>query len=144
MNSATWKAMSSADRMYGSSPYVCKLQRATYQWDKNYSTKKKKKKEKSSTDFLSKVKIMTLSFVMWPTGFSMKVSWCYLTHTKRTKESGSENELFDGTYKLVQSSVQIAGLFGELGPANVSPHRIPLHELICNLKSVIFWHVKME
>ena len=36
------------------------------------------------------------------------------------------------TYLDVQFSVQIAGLFGELGPANVSPHSLPLHELICN------------
>lgn len=34
------------------------------------------------------------------------------------------------TYKLVQFSVHIAGLFGEFGPLNVSPHRLPLHEFI--------------
>lgn len=39
-------------------------------------------------------------------------------------------------YKLVQFSVHIAGLFGELGPANVSPHLLPLHVLIC--KSNLF------
>lgn len=37
----------------------------------------------------------------------------------------------EGTYKLVQSSVQIAGLLGELGPLKVSPHLIPLQVLIC-------------
>ena len=37
------------------------------------------------------------------------------------------------TYKLVQFSVQIAGLFGELGPTNVSPHVLPLHVFICTL-----------
>lgn len=37
------------------------------------------------------------------------------------------------TYKLVQFSVHIAGLFGELGPGNVSPHRLPLHVLIYQL-----------
>lgn len=35
-------------------------------------------------------------------------------------------------YKEVQFSVHNAGLFGELGPAKVSPQLIPLHVLICS------------
>jgi hypothetical protein len=54
---------------------------------------------------------------------------------KKNKESISLK-----TYKLVQSSVHIDGLFGEFGPANVSPHRIPLHELICKLHDLVFNH----
>lgn len=41
------------------------------------------------------------------------------------------------TYKLVQFSVQIDGLYGLLGPLNVSPHLIPLQALIYNFQSLI-------
>lgn len=48
--------------------------------------------------------------------------------------------VLDKTYRLVQFSVHIDGLFGELGPANVSPHRIPLHALICKLdRMILYW-----
>lgn len=40
------------------------------------------------------------------------------------------------TYTDVQFSVHIAGLFGLFGPANVSPHFIPLHALICKLQDL--------
>ena len=35
------------------------------------------------------------------------------------------------TYKEVQFSVHIDGLFGEFGPVKVCPHLIPLHVFIC-------------
>lgn len=52
--------------------------------------------------------------------------------------------MLNRTYKLVQSSVQIDGLLGELGPLNVSPHLIPLHAFICEFLQYIIYHKKKE
>lgn len=53
-------------------------------------------------------------------------------------------------YKDVQFSVHIDGFFTELGPANVSPHLIPLQVFICMLEinknsfELDNWHVVTE